>query len=176
MGADEEGTLARLHALQASVLDPGIAAHRGRVVKTTGDGLLAEFASALDAVTCAIALQTALAEQASGLAAEQRLDLRIAIDVGDVIFERDDIHGDGVNIVARLEGIARPGGICISRTVYDHVGSRADPGFHHDGEHSLKNISRPIEAWRWDAAFTESASEPAPVLAVKPSPSSPSPA
>ncbi len=154
MGADEEGTLARLQALQASVLDPGVAAHRGRIVKTTGDGFLAEFASALDAVTCAIALQRTLAEQASGVSADQRLELRIGINVGDVMFERDDIYGDGVNIAARLEGIARPGGICISRTVHDHVGSRADLGFSHDGEHKLKNISRPVEVWRWDAALT----------------------
>ncbi len=169
MGADEEGTLARLQALQASVLDPGVAAHRGRIVKTTGDGFLAEFASALDAVTCAIALQRTLAEQASGISADQRLELRIGINVGDVMFERDDIYGDGVNIAARLEGIARPGGICISRTVHDHVGGRADLGFSHDGEHKLKNISRPVEVWRWDAALTGPASEPAQAPPAKPS-------
>lgn len=169
MGADEEGTLVRLQALRASVLEPGVAAHRGRIVKTTGDGMLAEFASALDAVNCAIAFQRTLAGQARGIAADQRLDLRIGINVGDVIFERDDIYGDGVNIAARLEGIARPGGICISRTVHDHVGSRADLGFRHDGAHDLKNIARPVEVWRWDAAPTGSAPEPVQAPQAKPS-------
>jgi TolB-like protein len=152
MGEDEEGTLARLQALHSTVLDPGVAGHRGRIVKTTGDGFLAEFASALDAVDCATALQRTLAEQASGLDADQRLDMRIGINVGDVIFVRDDVYGDGVNIAARLESIALRGGICISRTVYDHIGNKADHGFRHDGEHNLKNIARPIEVWRWDAA------------------------
>ncbi|MHA1528895.1 MAG: adenylate/guanylate cyclase domain-containing protein [Alphaproteobacteria bacterium] len=169
MGADEEGTLARLQALKDSVLDPGVAEHRGRIVKTTGDGMLVEFASALDAVNCAIALQTALAGQASGVATDQRLDLRIGINVGDVIFERDDIYGDGVNIAARLEGIARPGGICISRTVYDHLGGRANLGFRHGGAHDLKNIARPIEIWRWDAASTGSEQESAQAPPAKPS-------
>lgn len=169
MGADEEGTLARLHALQASVVDPGVTEHRGRIVKTTGDGFLAEFASAIDAVTCAIALQQTLAEQASGLAVAQRHYLRIGINVGDVLFERDDIYGDGVNIAARFEGIAQPGGICISRTVYDHVSSRPDLGFRHDGAHDLKNIARPIEVWRWDAAPTPSVGKLAKAPQAKPS-------
>jgi adenylate cyclase len=151
------------------VLDPGFAGHRGRVVKTAGDGMLVEFASALDAVNCAIVLQTVLAEQAGGVPADQRLDLRIGINVGDVIFERGDIYGDGVNIAARLESIARPGGICISRTVYDHLTGRADLGFRHDGAHDLKNIARPIEVWRWDSAASGEMQEPAAAPQAKPS-------
>lgn len=169
MGEDEEGTLVRLQALQSTVLVPSIAEHRGRMVKTTGDGFLAEFASALDAVDCAVALQRTLVEQEGGHAADQRLDLRIGINVGDVIFEGDDIFGDGVNIAARLESIARRGGICISRTVYDHIGNKTDHGFRHDGEHNLKNIARPIEVWRWGGTPTGPALEPAEASLTKPS-------
>lgn len=169
MGEDEEGTLVRLQALQSTVLVPNLAEHRGRMVKTTGDGFLAEFASALDAVACAIALQQTLMEQEGDQDTDQRLDLRIGINVGDVMVDGDDIFGDGVNIAARLESIARRGGICISRTVYDHIGSKADRGFRHDGEHNLKNIARPIEVWRWDATPIGSALEPVEAPLTKPS-------
>jgi len=150
MGVDEEGTLARLGALRASLVDPGIAAHRGRIVKTTGDGFLADFASALDAVNFAVALQQDLAVQAGREGERPPLTLRIGINVGDVIFEGGDIYGDGVNIAARLEGIAWPGGICISRTVHDHLRGESGIGFRPDGAHRLKNIDRPVEVWRWE--------------------------
>jgi adenylate cyclase len=160
MGVDEEGTLARLGALRTSLVEPGIAAHRGRIVKTTGDGFLAEFASALDAVNFAVALQRDLALQAGGEGERTPLTLRIGINVGDVIFESGDIYGDGVNIAARLEGIARPGGICISRTVHDHLRGESGFGFRPDGAHSLKNIDRPVEVWRWEPGAAGAASEP----------------
>jgi adenylate cyclase len=149
MGEDEEGTLARLRDMHAALVGPALAEHRGRIVKSTGDGFLAEFASAVDAVNFAVQVQRSLA----GGDEEEPLVLRIGINVGDVIFERDDIFGDGVNIAARLEGIATPGGICISRTVYDHLGGKGAPGFRHDGSHELKNIARPVEVWHWEAAL-----------------------
>jgi len=169
MGADEEGTLARLNAVRSRTVDPAIAGHRGRIVKTTGDGFLAEFASAVDAVNCAVALQKALSAIDEG----ERLQFRIGINVGDVIFEGGDVFGDGVNIAARLESIARPGGICISRMVWDHLGGKAVPGFHPDGSHELKNIARRVDVWRWDsegggAAAAMEHEQEKPVLAVLP--------
>ena len=162
MGADEEGTLTRLNALRGDLVDPAIAKHRGRIVKTTGDGFLAEFASAVDAVNCAVSVQQALAAQEG----KNPLQLRIGINVGDVIFERDDFFGDGVNIAARLEGIATPGGICISRTVWDHLGGKAVPGFRAGGSQTLKNIARPVEVWRWDLGSPVGSAEmPEPVAA-----------
>src|SRR6516164_4483852 len=116
MGADEVGTLAALKAHRREIVDPAIAAHRGRIVKTTGDGILVEFASAVDAVTCAVAVQDKMTNQT---AEGPRIQFRVGINVGDIIIDGDDIFGDGVNVAARLEGIAEPGGICVSAAAYD---------------------------------------------------------
>ena len=111
--ADEEGTLGRLRALRVEVLDPKIAEHRGRIVKTTGDGLLVEFASVVDALRCAVEMQTALAKRNNPMPPDQRIEFRVGINVGDIVVEDGDIFGDGVNVAARLEGLAEPGGICV---------------------------------------------------------------
>ena len=114
MGQDEAGTLARLKALRRELIDPKIAEHKGRIVKTTGDGLLIEFPSVVEAVACAVAVQARMAEHNAPIGADQRIEFRVGINLGDVIVDGDDIHGDGVNIASRLEGIAEPGGICLS--------------------------------------------------------------
>jgi adenylate cyclase len=129
MEADEEGTLARLLSLRREVTDPAIAAHRGRIVKTIGDGLLVEFASAVDAVRCADEVQRAMAERNAAVAADQRITFRIGIHQGDIIVEDGDIFGDGVNIAARLEALAEPGGICVSARVQEDSAGRLDLGF-----------------------------------------------
>lgn len=145
MGADEEGTLSRLKAVRRDLADPAIASHRGRIVKTTGDGMLVEFASAVDAARCAIEVQRSMAEQNVAVRQDIRIELRIGIHVGDIIFDDKDIFGDGVNIAARLEGIAVPGGICISSSVYDQVYGKVSAEFTDLGEQALKNIARPSE-------------------------------
>jgi len=114
IGADEEGTLAALKALRRELVDPGIAGHKGRIVKTTGDGLLVEFASVVDALRCAAAVQLAMAERMAGVPADKRVEFRIGIHQGDIVVEDGDIFGDGVNVAARLEGLAEPGGVCVS--------------------------------------------------------------
>ncbi len=124
MGADEEGTLERLKALRQELVDPKIAEHHGRIVKTTGDGLLVEFASVVDAVRCAVAVQQAMRERNVAIAADNRIELRIGINLGDVIVEGDDLYGDGVNIAARIEALADAGGVFVSNTVHDHVRDR----------------------------------------------------
>src|SRR5438067_241173 len=144
MGADEEGTLAALKAHRRAVLDPKITEHRGRIVKTTGDGLLVEFASVVDAVRCAVDIQRQMAERNAGVAAEQRIEFRIGLNVGDIIIDDKDIYGDGVNIAARLEGLAAPGGICVSRVVRDQVRDKLDFSFEDMGEQQVKNIARPV--------------------------------
>src|SRR6516165_10818177 len=121
MGADEEGTLERLKALRCELLDPKIAERHGRIVKTTGDGMLVEFASVVDAVRCAVEVQQAMPERNTGVGTDNRIELRIGINLGDVIVEGDDVYGDGVNIATRLEALAEPGGICVSRVVRDQV-------------------------------------------------------
>jgi len=121
VGLDEEGTLARLRALRRELIDPAIAQHRGRIFKTTGDGILVEFASVVDAVRCAVAVQRATAARETTFVQERRIEFRVGINLGDVGVEGDDILGDGVNIAARLEGIAAPGGICLSRAAFDQV-------------------------------------------------------
>jgi class 3 adenylate cyclase len=146
MEADEEGTLKRLRALRRELIDPQIEAHRGRIVKTTGDGILIEFASVVDAVRCAIALQHRLAK--TGLPGLQQLKYRFGINLGDVVAEGDDILGDGVNIAARLETLAEPGGICISAAAYDQVYGKIEVEFADMGEQQLRNITRPVRAYR----------------------------
>src|SRR2546423_2204715 len=148
MGADEEGTLERLKALRRELVDPKIAEHHGRIVKTTGDGLLMEFASVVDAVRCAVELQQAMPERNAGAAADNRIELRIGINLGDVIVEGDDLYGDGVNIAARIEALADAGGVFVSNTVHDHVRDRLPFLFEDLGEQQVKNIARPVRVYR----------------------------
>src|SRR5712671_5790126 len=170
MGADEEGTLERLQALRRELLDPKIAEHRGRVVKTTGDGLLVEFASVVDAVRCAVAVQQAMPERNSSVATDNRIELRLGINLGDVIVEGDDLYGDGVNIAARIEALADAGGVFVSNTVHDHVRDRLPFVFEDLGEQQVKNIARPVQVYRVrEAAAAKSSSAPALPLPDKPS-------
>jgi adenylate cyclase len=141
MGADEEGTLERLKALRHELIDPKIAEHHGRIVKTTGDGLLVEFASIVDAVRCAVAVQQAMPERNIGVAADSRIEWRIGINLGDVIVEGDDLYGDGVNIAARIEALADAGGVFVSNTVHDHVRDRLPFVFEDLGETSRSRTS-----------------------------------
>src|SRR5215471_12819109 len=147
MGADEEGTHERLRGHLGELVNPKITEHRGRIVKNTGDGLLAEFASVVDAVRCAVEVQRAMAECNMAIPVDQRIEFRVGINLGDVIVEGDDIFGDGVNVAARLEGIAKPGGIAISGSVRDHIGNRLDLAFEDLGEQALKNIERPVRVY-----------------------------
>jgi TolB-like protein/class 3 adenylate cyclase len=148
MGADEEGALARLKAVRKSLVDPAITVHRGRTVKTTGDGMLVEFASAVDAARCGVEVQRRMAEQNAAVSQDQRIELRIGIHVGDIIIDDDDIFGDGVNIAARLEGIAEPGGVCISDDAQRQIRGKIDIAFEDMGPQALKNIVEPMRAWR----------------------------
>ena len=146
--ADEEGTLGRLRVLRAETIDPKIARYRGRIVKTTGDGLLVEFASVVDALRCAAEMQAALAESNARLTAARRIEFRIGINMGDIVVEDGDIFGDGVNVAARLEGLAEPGGICVSARVREDTAGKLDLTFQDMGEQALKNIARPVRAYR----------------------------
>ena len=148
MGADEEGTHERLKAHLRELVDPRIAEHRGRIVKNTGDGFLAEFASVVDAVRCAVEIQRGMAEREPEVLGDRRLRFRIGINLGDVIAEEHDIFGDGVNVAARLGALAEPGGICVSRVVRDQVRDRLDYTFVDLGEQSVKNIARPVRVYR----------------------------
>jgi adenylate cyclase len=148
MGADEEGTHARLKAYRRELIDPKIAEHHGRIVKTTGDGMLVEFASVVDAMRCGVDVQRGLAQRNAGIPADRRIEFRIGINLGDVIIESDDIYGDGVNVAARLEGLCEPNGICVSRAVRDQVRDRLDLTFEDMGEQQVKNIARPVRVFR----------------------------
>jgi len=148
MGADEEGTLAALKTLRRELADPKIKEHRGRIVKTTGDGLLLEFASVVDAVRCAVEVQREMAERNADMPPDRRIEFRMGINVGDVIRDGRDIYGDGVNIAARLEALAEPGGICVSRVVRDQVRDKLDFSFEDMGEQQVKNIARPVRVHR----------------------------
>jgi len=169
MGADEEGTLARLNAHRREFLEPKIAEHRGRVVKRTGDGILLEFASAVDAARCAVEMQHGMGERNASVPADSRIELRIGIHVGDIIIEEDDIFGDGVNIAARLEGIAEPGGICISDDTYRQVRGKIDAAFEDGGEQELKNINHPVRVYRTRLDRPIGFSSIRPVMPDKPS-------
>jgi adenylate cyclase len=147
IGADEEGTLNRIRAIRAEVIDPEIAEHHGRLVKTTGDGLLVEFGSVVDALRCATEIQQEMARRNTGNAVAERIEFRIGINVGDVVVEDGDISGDGVNVAARLEALAEPGGICVSARVQEDVAGRLDLTFDDLGEQNVKNILRPIRAF-----------------------------
>ncbi len=147
--ADEEGTLAAFQALRSDLIDPKIAAHKGRIVKALGDGLLVEFASVVDAVRGAVEVQQALAERNDRVPEDRRIVFRIGVNLGDVVIEGDDIHGDGVNVAARLEAICEPGGVCISDMVYQAIASKTELAFDDLGARELKNIETPIRVWQW---------------------------
>jgi adenylate cyclase len=173
-GANEEGTLAQLKAHRRALVDPKISEHRGRIVKTTGDGMLVEFASAVDAVRCAVDIQRGMIERNAEVPQEKRIEFRIGINVGDIIIDSGDIFGDGVNVAARLEGIAEPGTTFISGTAYDQVRDKIAHGFDDLGEQSLKNIARPVRVYRVrsDATSGESSAHSAkPALALPDKPS-----
>jgi class 3 adenylate cyclase/Flp pilus assembly protein TadD len=162
-GADEERTLARLRALRSDLIDPIIDAHHGRIVKRTGDGSIVEFRSVVDAVRCAIEVQNGMVARNVGLTPEQRIEFRVGIHVGDVVEEIDgDLMGDGVNIAARLEGVAKPGGICLSEDAYRQVQGKVAASFADAGEHRLKNISRPVRAFHF-VSKSATAVEPKPL-------------
>src|SRR5271166_667345 len=163
-----EGTHAALTALRREVSDRKIGEHRGRIVKTTGDGLLAEFASVVDAVRCAVELQRGMALRNDGVLKERRIEFRIGINLGDIIIDEHDIYGDGVNVAARLEALAEPGGICVSRVVRDQVRDKVDFGFEDLGEQQVKNIARPVHVYRISLAETAGPKTPLP-LPDKPS-------
>jgi adenylate cyclase len=148
MGADEEGTLAQLKAHRRALLDPKIEEHQGRIVKTTGDGLLAEFASVVDALRCAMEIQRGMLGCNADVPEEKRIEFRVGINVGDVIIDGGDIYGDGVNVAARLEGLAEPGGICVSGRVQEDAQGKLDIAFEDAGEQQLKNIARPVRVYR----------------------------
>ena len=147
--ADEEGTLAALKTLRSDLVDPKLAEHNGRIVKLMGDGMLAEFPSVVDAVRTAVETQRAVAEHNANIPEDKRIEFRIGINLGDVVIDGDDIQGDGVNIAARLEGIAEPGGICVSGMVYEGVRDRIDFPFEDLGEQEVKNVARPLRVWQW---------------------------
>jgi adenylate cyclase len=169
MGADEEGTLERFKALRGELVDPKIGEHRGRMVKTTGDGILIEFPSVIEAVSCAVAVQREMARRNAGTPQDRRIAFRIGVNLGDIIVEDGDIHGDGVNIAARLEGIAEPGGICISEDAFRQVRGKVDAEFDDLGEQNLKNIVRPMRIYRIKLARAPDASLTALPLPDKPS-------
>jgi adenylate cyclase len=148
MGIDEEGTLAALKSLRKSLIDPKITEHRGRIVKNTGDGALVEFASAVDAVRFALETQREIADRTIDIPEDRRIEFRIGVNIGDVVIEEGDIFGDGVNIAVRLEGIAAPGGVCISEDVYRQVRGKLDATFEDIGEQKLKNIVQPVRVYR----------------------------
>jgi len=168
MEADEEGTLASLRAIRRELGDPKIAEHRGRIVKTTGDGLLVEFASVVDAVRCAVEVQREMIARNAAIPAERRIEFRMGINVGDIIIENGDIFGDGVNIAARLEALAEPGGICLSGAAHEQVRDRLDLAFDDLGEQQVKNITRPVRIYA--IAFGASSRAALPVGAPLPLP------
>src|SRR5580693_2969548 len=170
IGADEEGTLNRLRSIRAEIIDPKIAEHRGRIVKTTGDGLLVEFSSVIDALRCATEWQHRMGERNATAPGDNRIEFRIGVHQGDIVVEDDDIFGDGVNVAARLEGLAEPGGICVSARVQEDVAGRLDLTFDDLGEQNLKNISRPVRVYRVrDATSKTTSVQPALPLPGKPS-------
>jgi adenylate cyclase len=166
MGVDEEGTLAALKACRRELIDPKIAEHRGRIVKNAGDGALVEFASAVDAVRCAMEIQRGMAERGAAIPEDRRIEFRIGINVGDIISDEDDIYGDGVNIAARVETLARPGTICLSDNAYQQIKGKITLEVSDMGEQQLKNISQPLRIYgvRLDAP-----ARPALALPDKPS-------
>src|SRR5436305_1763411 len=147
IGEDEEGTLAALRLWRREIAEPRIRQYRGRIVKSTGDGFLVEFASVVDAVRCAVEMQRAMAQRNTDVAAERRVEFRIGINLGDIVAEEHDIYGDGVNVAARLEALAEPAGICISQVVRDQIQDKLPYAFEDCGEHQVKNIARPVRVY-----------------------------
>ena len=162
IGADEEGTLARLKGIRADLVDPKIAENRGRIVKTSGDGLLVEFSSVVDALRCAIEVQAGMTERNDAVPAERRVEWRVGINVGDIVVEDGDIFGDGVNVAARLEGLAEPGGICVSARVQEDAVGKLDLAFEDLGEQQLKNITRAVRVYRVGGGVASRPSLPLP--------------
>src|SRR5215469_2152657 len=148
MGVDEGGTLARLKAHRRELIDPKIAEHRGRVVKTTGDGILIEFPSVVEAVGCAVEVQRGMVDRNADVAEDKRITFRVGVNLGDIIIDGDDIYGDGVNIAARLEAIAEPGTVCVSASAWEHARGKVSFGADDLGEYQLKNIERPVRVFR----------------------------
>ena len=168
MGSDEEGTLAALKSHRRELIDPLITQHQGRIVKTTGDGMLIEFASVVDAVRCAVVVQQGMEDRNANIPEDHRIRFRIGINLGDIIIDEHDIYGDGINVAARLEALADPGGICVSRVVRDQVRDKVDFGFEDLGEQQVKNIARPVRVYRIPLAETARTKAPLP-LPDKPS-------
>ncbi len=170
MGVDEVGTLRALKAVRKDLVDPTIAAHGGRIVKTTGDGLLADFPSVVDAVACAVTIQRGMIERNADIADDKRIVFRIGINIGDIIIEGKDIFGDGVNIAARLESICEPGGLCISDLACDQVRDKLPLTFTDSGEQQVKNIARPVRVF----ALSSQAIAEAPEIVGRPRRAAPS--
>ncbi len=172
MRLDEEGTIARQKAHREELIDPKISTHGGRIVKTTGDGLLVEFPSVVNAVQCAVEVQQGMAGSEADVPEEARIHYRIGINLGDIVIDGNDILGDGVNVAARLEGLAKPGGICISGNVHDQLAGKTDISFEDAGEQTVKNVPRPVRVWHWEtdqaAPGSKNVDEPPP-LPDKPS-------
>src|SRR6266446_10067312 len=163
MGANEKGTLAALKAHRLALIDPLIADHKGHIVKTTGDGLLLSFPSIVEAVSCAVAMQSGMARRNKNVAADVRIEFRIGINIGDVIVEKHDVFGDGVNIAARLEQIAPPGGVCLSEDVYRQIRGKLEIPIADAGEQRLKNISNPIRVYRIEPSVVAAVEPPGPL-------------
>lgn len=166
MGEDEAGTLDVLRTHRGELIEPKISEHEGRVIKLMGDGLLAEFPSAVEAVQCAVEIQQAMAKRSADVPEERRIIFRIGINLGDVIVQDGDIYGDGVNVAARLEGMADPGGVLVSQSVWDSVRDRLDVHFFDDGERKFKNIARPIRVWSWPHHLSATRAESKPRVFV----------
>ncbi len=167
MSADEEGTLVRLRELRETIIDPRVARHEGRTVKLMGDGMLLEFPSVVEAVQCWVEIQREVAARNAGLGKDEVIEFRIGINLGDIIIEDEDIHGDGVNVAARLEGLAPPGGICISRSARDQVRDKLDHQLRDLGEIEVKNIPRPVRVFQVELGET-TAAPPSPGPAAGP--------
>ena len=167
MGADERGTLAALKAHRRDLIDPLIAAHKGHIVKTTGDGLLLKFASVVEAVSCAVAVQGGMAKRNKDIPAGNRIEFRVGINIGDVIVEKHDVFGDGVNIAARLEQIAPPGGLCLSEDAYRQIRGKLDIAIVDVGEQKLKNISHPVRVYRIEPSVAAAAGALSPPAAPR---------
>ena len=166
---DEARTLTAIRALRSEVVDPLIADHRGRIVKLMGDGAIVEFGSVVDAVACAVAVQEGTTTHQREVPPESRIVFRIGINVGDVVVEDGDLLGDGVNIAARLEALAEPGGICIADAVQKQLAGKTDFAFEDTGERTLKNIAQPVRVWRWAGTGPTDAGAPLPCPTGRPS-------
>ena len=171
MGVSEMGTLGALKTHRRELVDARIEEHQGRIVKVTGDGLLVEFPSVVNAVTCAVEIQRKMIERNADVPEDQRIEFRIGVNLGDIIFEDNDIFGDGVNVAARIESIAAPGGVCISSSVRDSVGNRLDLAFEDRGEQTLKNIDRPVRVYSVSVGPPLPRAQTAPQAAAKDKPS-----